>query len=133
MRLVIDTNIIIYALIKPSLTRKIIIEAGLEILTPDTLSEILKYKHEIMKKARISEEEFNILIETLFKYIRVVNPDFYKPFINQADKLIKDKDDVPFLACALAFNAIIWTEDKHFKNQNKIKVITTNDLLKDLE
>jgi len=40
-----------------------------------------------------------------------------------------DSDDVLFIATALAFNCPIWSEDKHFKQQDKVKVFTTKELL----
>ena len=51
----------------------------------------------------------------------------------QITKIMKDIDidDAPILACALAIKNIgIWSEDKHFEKQNKIKVWKTKDILK---
>jgi predicted nucleic acid-binding protein len=42
-----------------------------------------------------------------------------------------DLNDSPILACALAIdNQGIWTEDKDFEKQNKIKIWKTADLKK---
>ena len=42
-----------------------------------------------------------------------------------------DEKDVPFIALALSIkNDGIWTNDKHFKKQKKIKIFTTQDLIK---
>ncbi len=41
-----------------------------------------------------------------------------------------DNDDVPFIAAALVIHANIWSDDKHFLQQNEIKVWTTKDLMK---
>jgi len=40
-----------------------------------------------------------------------------------------DPDDTPFIAAALATNSDIWSDDKHFQKQNKIKVWKTEDLI----
>ncbi len=41
-----------------------------------------------------------------------------------------DIEDVPFIATALAINANgIWSFDKHFSQQNQVKVITTDELI----
>ena len=37
-----------------------------------------------------------------------------------------DKDDVIFIATALAFNCPIWSEDKHFQKQNIVKIFKTS-------
>ncbi|MBI4014875.1 MAG: hypothetical protein HY365_02890, partial [Candidatus Aenigmarchaeota archaeon] len=45
-----------------------------------------------------------------------------------------DPDDTPFIALALAVeNDGIWSSDKHFERQNKIKIWKTETLLKLLE
>ena len=36
-----------------------------------------------------------------------------------------DKEDVIFIATALAYNATIWSDDTDFQKQNKIKILTT--------
>lgn len=41
-----------------------------------------------------------------------------------------DADDVLSFACALAFApAIIWSEDKKLKKQNKVRVLNTKEIL----
>ena len=55
-----------------------------------------------------------------------------KDISNEAKKIIGDidQDDVTFIALALAIpNNGIWTEDKHFKKQNKIKIWSTKEIL----
>ena len=37
--------------------------------------------------------------------------------MKKAEILIKDIKDVPFLACALALNAKIWSNDKDFEDK----------------
>jgi predicted nucleic acid-binding protein len=40
-----------------------------------------------------------------------------------------DPEDVPFLALALAKGAPIWTDDRHFRRQNVVRVISTAELV----
>jgi len=134
MKIVLDTNIIISAIIKNSLTRKLILNKKFELLVPSfSLSEINKHKEEICKKAKISPKQFYILLEKLFNYIKIVNSVFYDNFIKKASKLIKDIYDVPFVACALALNCPIWSDNKHFKQQNKIKIFTTKEMFYNMD
>ena len=45
-----------------------------------------------------------------------------------------DEKDAPIIACALAIsNEGIWTEDKHFEKQNRIKIWKTKELEEYLE
>jgi predicted nucleic acid-binding protein len=41
-----------------------------------------------------------------------------------------DITDSPFLALALALNCSIWSNDGHFKQQDKVVVYTTKDMAK---
>ncbi len=41
-----------------------------------------------------------------------------------------DKNDVVFIAAALALNCPIWSDDKHFKKQKEIKIFTTKEISK---
>lgn len=134
MKLVIDTNAIISALIKDGLSRKVITSFYFEFITPSfSLSEILKYEEEICKKAGINNIEFSHLLERIFRHIQVIPSNFYEKNLNTCKDLIEDIKDVPFLALAYTFNCPIWSDDKHFKKQKRIKVLTTKDILKIIE
>jgi len=57
MKLVIDTNIIISALIKNGISRRIIVSPLINFVTPEyTLQEISKYEKLICKKAKLSND-----------------------------------------------------------------------------
>lgn len=130
MKFVIDTNIIISALIKPGKTREIIFESFFSFITPAyTLTEIEKYKKEICIKSGMSVQELEEVINLLFKHIRILNPKVYSPLLLKASKLILDIKDVPFIAAALSLKCPIWSDDKHFQKQKEIKVLTTKEIL----
>jgi predicted nucleic acid-binding protein len=130
MKFVIDTNIIISALIKPGKTREIIFENFFNFITPAyTLTEIEKYKREICIKSGMSVQELEEVINLLFKHIKILNPKVYSHLLLKASKLILDIKDIPFLASALSLNCPIWSDDKHFQKQKEIKILTTKDIL----
>ncbi len=130
MKIVIDTNVIISAIIRDGFSRRIIFDKDIELLTVSfTISEINKHKEEICKKADISEKEFRDLLFIIFKYISIVPIDIYSAYLREAEKLISDIDDAPFLACALYLDCPVWSDDRHFKMQNKIKILTTQDMI----
>ena len=129
-KIILDTNIILSALIKSGIIREIILKDSFEFLTPAyTLTEIYKYKGLICEKSKISFKEFDELANKLFRYIQVLNPASYLFYLKKASRLIDDFKDIPFIATALAFNCPIWSEDKHFKKQNKIRILTTKEII----
>lgn len=42
-----------------------------------------------------------------------------------------DTNDVEFIALALRVKAPIWSHDGHFKEQRRVDVVTSRDILKD--
>ena len=90
--IIIDTNLIISALIKRSYILFKILDLhlkGIEILTPDyTLEEIKEHKDEILKASKLSEKDFDFII------------DVYKDAEKLAKEIAKefDIDDFPLLS-----------------------------------
>ncbi len=132
MKVVIDCNRVIAALLKDSTTREIIFTAKVIFVAPDfILAEIEKYKDEIMKRAKITEKEYTLLIALLFENIVIIQKSAYDQFMQEASKETKDPKDIPYLAVCIAVHAIgIWTHDTHFLQQQKIKIFSNNNMLK---
>ena len=130
MKLVIDTNSIISALIKNGISRRIILSPFIHFITPEyALQEIEKYSQLICKKAKISLGEFTIVLQLLFEQIEIIPHEEYSNSINEAKSLIDDVDDVPFIALCLASQADgIWSDDAHFKTQRKVSIYRTREL-----
>jgi predicted nucleic acid-binding protein len=137
MKVVLDTNILISALIRKSTTRRLIVELDDELFYPSSgLKEIHRHKELIQRKSGLSEKEFNSILDILFGYIELVPTKVLQSSIEEAKKVMLpiDEKDVVFLATALALeNAMIWSDNKHFKHQNKAKVKTTQEMLKDFQ
>ena len=133
MNFVIDTNILISALIKDSVTRKIIIESGLNFYYPKiSFYEIQKHKPLVLKKSGMSEKQFNDVLNILLDNVILVSEYRFADSLDKANNLIGkiDINDVVFLACALSLDLEIWSDDKHFQKQKKVKVLTTQEFVK---
>lgn len=131
MKLVIDTNRIIAALIRDGQSRNIITKNHDFITTDFSLEEINKHKQEILEKSGMDEFSFDLLLALVFYNIEIVPVSEYEGSIKEAKDLMGERDieDVPFLALALAKEAGgIWSDDKDFESQNKIKIFKTRDL-----
>jgi predicted nucleic acid-binding protein len=70
-------------------------------------------------------------IDLLFQYIEVVPADEFYPAIEQADEAIgdTDPDDVLYLACAIACDAAIWSDDSDFNEQELVERYSTSDVI----
>ncbi len=131
MKLVVNTNRIIAALIKDSASRKIINHLKAELISIEFSDiEIKKYKQTILKKASINEEEFKLIFEKIREKLVVLDDNIILTKLDMAKEIMDkiDPDDTPFIAAALATNADIWSDDQHFQKQNKIKIWKTEDL-----
>ncbi|GBE18190.1 putative nucleotide-binding protein, containing PIN domain [archaeon BMS3Abin16] len=113
MKLVLDTNIIISALIKDSLTRKIILEINADLVYPDLgMAEIVKHKDLILNKSGLSEERFNSILDILFSYIELIPQDVIRGKLEEANEIMQkiDETDIVFIATALMFDgSSVWT------------------------
>ena len=54
-------------------------------------------------------------------------------FIHQAEKISPDPNDIEYFALALKLKCDIWSNDKRLKNHDKVKVYSTEELVKSLQ
>ena len=133
MKVIIDVNVILSAMIRDSTTRKIILNSGLDLYFPESsLHKIRKYRSYILEKSGIAEEEYDKIMATLFKYIRLVPTEEIEKNWSKAKKIMGhiDPEDVVFIAISLSItDSAIWSDDGHFEKQDKVKIIKTKDLV----
>lgn len=129
MKVVVDANVVMAALAKPSITREVLLYPYIDYYSPSyLLEEIKEHEDEIAVK---SGESYKEALSIIMKKLIIVKFDFYKERISNADKIIGhiDKDDVQYIALALALDADgIWSYDPHMKKQNAVEVFSTGAL-----
>ena len=134
MTVIIDTNVLIAMLIKRGIVRELIINNPGEFITPDWCFEELWKHRNVWNKNKLDDNELlNILQELKGYYILEVPKNDYVKFENEASKIIRDKDDIPILALALAVdNKGIWTfNTKDFETKEILKhanILSTKDV-----
>jgi len=128
---VVDSNILFSYFWKNSITKKIIDLDIFNLYSPDfALTEINKYKSDIIKKTKISSSEFNLVLDELKSKIKFVSVLKYFSEFKKIDLNKKpDVNDVDFFACSLYLNAVIWSNDVILKNQSLCVVFNTKDIL----
>lgn len=134
MKIVVNSNRIIASLIKDSTSRRILRNKKHEFLGIHfSQKEVKKHEKTILKKAKITKENYQKMFNLLFSKIRLYDEGcMEEEFVKKAHGIMKkiDEKDTAFLALALQEKCPIWSDDKHFKQQNKVKVLTTKELEK---
>jgi predicted nucleic acid-binding protein len=132
MKIIIDTNILLSALIKNSTTRKILIRSDWEFYYPKiSLNEIKKHEDMVIRKSDMKKENYEILLSDLLNNITLVKQEEITN-LDQAKEIMRniDPDDTIFIAAALSIkDSIIWTDDKHFNQQKEIKTYNTQQMM----
>ncbi len=133
MKITTDANILFSCILKDGATRNIWFNSELELYAPEfILTELSKYRNELRKKYDGNDAEFDTLIENLISELTLVTDIDLKPFLLAAASLITDNKDWLYLACALKENTIIWSQDKGFKQQTRINVLNTQELINEV-
>ena len=133
MKVVIDTNVLMAALISDSVVRRLLASRKIMFYLPEfALEEVEKYKNELKGKAGYSEDDFQQLKTLLLENIAIAPKDMVKKHMKEAINVMVniDKKDSPFIACAIAVGADgILSFDKDFQRQKRIKAFDIKELL----
>lgn len=131
MNLIVDANILFAALIKDGKTIEILLNPFFNFYAPEFLfEEFEKYELEILRKTHRNKEKFSEIFEILKKIIILIPKEKYKDKIYFAKSFSPDEYDVKYFALALKLNCAIWSNDKKLKEQNRVKVYSTEELIK---
>ena len=130
--IVVDTNILLSALIADSKTRNLVVNLDHQLVAPEPIyDEVEEYRGLIQEKSGLDRGAVDTLLNTLFKYIEIIPTEDVEQFIDQANKELGeiDKDDVVFLAAALSVDGSIWSDDQHLHQQDLVPAYTTPELI----
>ena len=134
--LVVDTNIIIGALLKDSLIRNLMLRDMFDLYSLFlSQQEVKKYIPLIMERTGIPKTEIEDTLSMLYGHVTLMNEKLLGESTSEARSVMDtiDPGDTPFLALALALPVDgIWSDDKHFQKQCHVKVWTTEALLQEL-
>jgi predicted nucleic acid-binding protein len=132
MKLVVDANVVISALIADGETRELLVTLEPTLLTPTVVHhEIDRYEGRIVEKSGMSPEKVQQFLDLLFEHIETVPGKEFDEHIERAKRAIgeTDPDDVLYLACALGCDAGLWSDDTDFEQQNLVPVFTTSTVV----
>jgi len=129
MKLVVDTNILVSFFRSNPVNELISKSFNLQLFTPEyAIEELKKNKSDILKYSKLNPEQFKLKLSELIKLVKVIPKKSSKEFELQAKQLIHDKD-IPIFALALKLNSAIWSNEPAFKEQSKIPILSTRDMI----
>ena len=130
MKVVVDANVVVSALVKPAITREVLLYPYVDYFSPSfLLEEIEEHEPEIKAKAGKNYRE---ALDIITKNLVIVDYNSYKSKMKEAEKIIGsiDNDDVQYIALVLSLNADgIWSYDEDMKRQDSVEVFSTSNLL----
>ena len=130
-RYVVDTTILVSWLLSPNkLTGMIVRSLELELHTPyQSVSELWEHRDEWT--SRRPGLDLPAFTDGIRHYIGVQMLAQGSKEMDEARSLMAgiDPDDAEFLALAIKIDAPIWSHDKHFLKQKRVKVVTSQDIL----
>ncbi len=135
MRLIVVDASILFSFFKPeSFTRNLLKSVylkGAKLIAPDfALDELYLLKQKICRFCGIGGLEFIISFALLSEIIDVVPRSEFVKFESEALKLLPGHvKDMPYFALALSSDCAIWSNEKRFKQQSKVKVFFTSELI----
>jgi hypothetical protein len=93
--------------------------------------EIENHEFLIVNKSGMEPDRVAQFVDILFQHIEVVPAEDFYPAIERSDAAIGDidRDDVLYLACAIACNAAIWSDDSDFEEQTIVETYSTGDVI----
>lgn len=130
MILVVDTNILFSFFYDDSFIKQILISPNNKFISSElAIKELKKYSSLIISKTRISKKEFSKKLNDLQSFVKFFPKKDYNNFLKKAEKFSPDKDDAEFLAICLKSNLPLWSNDKVLKEQDKVIVLNTKDII----
>jgi len=132
MKIILDTNIFLSALIKDSTGRKILVTSGWEFYYPEiSLHEVRKHQGLVMEKSGMEKHVYEKLINSLLAYTSLVPDEPIRKNVDEAKKIMaqSDENDVVFVAACLSIpHSIIWSDDVDFDRQSKVKILKSKEM-----
>ncbi len=132
MRLVIDANILFAALLKDATTRELLLEDDMEFFAPEYLlsevNSILKYPR-VRKRIPLNEKDLSELKSAILSRIIFIPEEAFIPFIKRSIGLVTHIEYAPYIALSLTLKIPLWSNDSALKEQRKVIIYTTSELI----
>lgn len=133
MKLVVDANIMIAAVMRDSTTRKLFFDPRLSLFAPEVLrAEVLKNietNEEILARVKLPISELRSIFSLLCNRITFVPTELHEHLFPDALKVAPHKEDAPYIALALHLQFPLWSHDCGIAKQKLVKVVDTKQIV----
>jgi len=134
MIIVIDANIIISALVKDGKSAELLVNPNLQLHAPEfIMEEVNKYRDEILEKTYRTLESFSLILSDILLLVKIIPKSDFEEYIDEVILFSPDEKDKTYLALALKLNCPIWSNDKKLKEQNRVKIYSTEEIIEKLK
>jgi predicted nucleic acid-binding protein len=127
---IVDANKVFAAFIAEGIVHDLLFSGKFKPVGPEKLlEEVEKHKEEIAEKAEKKLEDIELAIKLLEPEFEIFSRLEYTARLSEGLKLAPHPKDVEYFALALKLDFPIWSNEKAFKKQSKVKVFSTSDLI----
>lgn len=138
MKLVIDANEVFSLIIakgrgNASEKLDLLFSDEIKLFAPALLfAELERNQGIICEKSGFSETDFNVFLEILKLRMTVLTLAEFSSKLEEAEAICPHKKDAPYFAVALWLNCGLWSGEKVLKEQSKVEVFNTKELVEKL-
>ncbi len=131
MNLILDNNILFSLMNLRSMNSFIFNNLyGAEIFAPYFIvEEFNKYEKDCLKKSKLNKKDFNQRKKEIFSKINFIQFSEFKRYVKFAQEFCPDENDIFYFAICLKLNLPLWSNDRKLKEQDKVIVLDTRDLI----
>ncbi len=133
MELVVDANILVAGFLRAALTRELLLDERLTLSTPEYAileTERILLTPKIQRRfVRLSSEQVKLALATLTSRIEALPEIAYRDSFAEAKRFSPDPADIPYFALALHLDIPLWSNDALLKEQDRVTVYTTQEVL----
>ena len=133
MRVVVDANVLLAALLKNSATRELIQHAPLEMYAPAWLwNETARNMPALAKRSGVQQAVLTTLSDRLLQRIQPVPEAALATHAREALRRCRKSGvrDAPYVACCLTVDAALWSHDRRLLDEAGVKTVGTHELIK---
>lgn len=133
MELVVDANILVAGFLRAAVTRELLLDERLTLCTPEYAileTERILLTPRIQRRfGKLSPEQVKLALATTTSNVEVLPETTYRANLPEAKKFAPDPADTPYFALALHLNIPLWSNDTLLKEQDRVAVYTTQEVL----